>query len=623
MVETTLGGVERLEVSYLEGSLPEKRPTASEIQVVHRRGQTMIVFREPALATIPDFQTGQEVADYGTQLAQEYPGTTIRIWRSNQRIDRGGLATARLIGECELLSVWNDHYYQDDTGRQPPVRYRVRDNGPPLDWGTGLYAHHPVTAGPAYYAVSVAVAGEEDLDALTTANCTTEPVTETVGLGAPILQWIERPDPEQGWHYRRGRIARLIYTRWEPAPHSSTPNNPIDYLVVIPLEPRGDQPDREPEYRAWRVDPAPVGLHLHCWGGSCNGGYGWWYNAHRGAVLIASNQIPYDWWTGYHSSRGTRKTFGDGPVQPYTMDRTFGFLDWAAQQWKEAPEDVRDLWPRLDLKRVFTAGNSMGGSGAPMFAIRYADRIAWGLGWVGVHVPELSPQFANSYRGAYGPREKSITMPDGRTSPWDFYSDAWWLNQNVGTDTGMIIASNGKNDGGIGWQQAWQFARALQQTRRPHIFNWGMNGHGTRTIVGSNFELDVRTDQSLPAFTHCSLDDDIGNGDPQTGDATGQYNAHLRWKTEDIVDTVDRWEITVLLGDSAPQPACTVHITPRRCQRFRPPPGSQWAWTSTSVNDGMVQQQGDVTADRWGLVTIEEVHLTQTGCRISVAPLSR
>jgi hypothetical protein len=255
-VETTLGGVERLEVSYLEGSLPEKRPTASDIQVVHRRGQTMIVFREPALATIPDFQTGQEVADYRTQLAQEYPGTTIRIWRSNQRIDRGGLATARLIGECELLSVWNDHYYQDDTGRQPPVRYRVRDNGPPLDWGTGLYAHHPVTAGPAYYAVSVAVAGEEDLDALTTANCTTEPVTETVGLGAPILQWIERPDPEQGWHYRRGRIARLIYTRWEPAPHSSTPNNPIDYLVVIPLEPRGDQPDREPEYRAWRVDPA-------------------------------------------------------------------------------------------------------------------------------------------------------------------------------------------------------------------------------------------------------------------------------------------------------------------------------------------------------------------------------
>jgi len=39
---------------------------------------------------------------------------------------------------------------------------------------------------------------------------------------------------------------------------------------------------------------------LHCWGGSLNGGYGWWYQAEQGHLLLASNQVPYDWWTGYH-----------------------------------------------------------------------------------------------------------------------------------------------------------------------------------------------------------------------------------------------------------------------------------------------------------------------------------
>ena len=31
-----------------------------------------------------------------------------------------------------------------------------------------------------------------------------------------------------------------------------------------------------------------------------NVGYGWWYNAEQGAFLLAPNQDPYDWWTGYH-----------------------------------------------------------------------------------------------------------------------------------------------------------------------------------------------------------------------------------------------------------------------------------------------------------------------------------
>jgi len=644
-VVSTAAGVSRLEVSYV-GGRPRARdiPAAANVQAAHRKGQTLITFAEPRLEPFPEFRTGADVKAFVAAFGKKHPGLSFRIWRSAERITPDTIARARLVGECGFFTCWNATYHQHDTPKRPPVRYRVADLGEPLPWGTGVYAHNPAEAGKAYYAVTVAADGEEDFAKLA---ATAQPVGEVVGQGEPILQWIERPDPKKGWMYRRGQIARLIYTRWEAWPHSSVPNTPIDYLVAIPLEPRPATPGRELQYRAWRADPAPVGLHLHCWGGSLNGGYGWWYNAHRGAVLIASNQIPYDWWTGYHEALRTAKTFGDGHVVPFTMNRMLGFLDWAAKQHAEAPEKLRALWPRLDLTRAFAAGSSMGGSGAPMYAIRHGDRIAWCIAWVGVHVPELSPQFKSSYLNSYGPRDPAITMPDGKTSPWDYFSDVWWLRRNPKAETGFIIASNGKNDGGIGWPQAYQFARALQETRRPHIYNWGLAGHGTRTIIGSNFDLDIRTDQSLPAFTNCSLDDDIGTATPKSkeqieaekkkqqaevaagkrrhvrvapydGDPVGAYNAWLRWDTADIVDKPDTWEITVILLDAAPKDACTVDITPRRLQAFRTPKGAKFAYTVTDVKGGKELAKGETTADELGLLTLKRVPLVKGPNRVKI-----
>lgn len=667
-VVSTAAGVSHLEVSYVGGKPKAANiPAATGLKAAHRNGQTLLTFAEPKLEAIPEFKTGGDAKAFVAKFAKEHPGLAFRIWRSAEKITPDTIAKSRLVGECGLFSCWNATYHQDDTGKKPPVLYRVSDLGEPLAWGTGVYAHNPAEPGKAFYAVTVAVNGEEDFSQLA---ATADPVEEVVGLGDPILQWIEEPDPKDGWMYRRGKIARLIYTRWESWPDSSVPNSPIDYLVVLPLQPKPEKPGGEAEYNSFRVDPAPVGLHLHCWGGSLNGGYGWWYNAHRGAILIASNQIPYDWWTGYHEALRTAKSFGDGHVQPFTMNRTFAFLDWAAKQHQEggtlklpslrvssggipAPSpstgavEGGTLWPRLDLTRVFTAGNSMGASGAPMYAVRFGDRIAWGIGWVGIHVPELSPGFKGSYENSYGKRDPAITMPDGKTSPWDYFSDVWWLRQNPKAETGLIIASNGKNDGGIGWPQAHQFARTLQETRRPHITNWGLGGHGTRTIIGSNFELDLRTDQSLPAFTNCSLDSNVGTAtpkskeqmeaekkqqqdevaakkrtdvavDPFDGDSQGAYNAWLRWRTDDMVDTEAAWELTVILLDKAPKDTCTVDITPRRLQRLRTPKGAKFTYTVTDVKAGKELAKGEATADEFDLLTLKQIPLAKGENRVKI-----
>ncbi|MFO7900044.1 MAG: hypothetical protein R6V58_13410, partial [Planctomycetota bacterium] len=241
----------------------------------------------------------------------------------------------------------------------------------------------------------------------------------------------------------------------------------------------------------------------------------------------------------------------------------------------------------------------------------------------------------------------------GKTRAWDYFNDVWWLKNHVGEETGLVIASNGKSDGGIGWKQAYLFARALQETRRPHIYNWGPGGHGTRTIFGSNIPFDVRTDQTLPAFTNCTLDDDIGTGKmktkaeikaeretiiaeleeagkpvpkrvrvlPTDGDPSGAYNRYLRWGFDDIVDTEEAWEMTVFLTAGAPKPDCTVDLTPRRLQQFKTPKGSKFAYTVTDVQENKPLAQGTVTADKHDLITLRQIPVTKTRVRVKIVPV--
>ena len=187
----------------------------------------------------------------------------------------------------------------------------------------------------------------------------------------------------------------------------------------------------------------------------------------------------------------------------------------------------------------------------------------------------------------------------------------------------MICFSNGKNDGAIGWPQAAEFYRALRDTRRPHVFVWGQSGHGQRarlpiSLNDRSMPMDLRTDQSQPAFTGCSLDDDPGEGDPNDGDAEGQVNLYLYWETEDVVDQPDCWEMTVGLVEKAPQDTCTVDVTPRRVQEFKPIPGTKVKWTSTSISDGNPVQSGNAIVDELGLITLDEVMVTKGNNRLTI-----
>jgi len=515
-----------------------------------------------------------------------------RIYRAEKPI--ASLEGLKPIAEVPPLTGWNIDYYGDIRPEHKALRYVIEEGKGPVPPGTGIYAHNPQRAGDAWYAVTVSIHGKEN-KSLAPANSLATAVRETAGRGVPVLQRVEKP---KEWHFVQDPTL-YYYVRWESPPNCAVEGKPFDYVVAVPPKP---------------ASPAPVGIHLHCWGGSLNGGYGWWYGAEQGHILIASNQVPYDWWTGYHELywQGPLKkeSWQQGVVRPYSQTRLLAFLDWVATKWE------------VDLSRTHVAGSSMGGSGSPMLAIRFPERIAWATSWVGVHIPAKSPQFKSSYANVYGPSEWDVKFVDG-TPVWEHFNDAWYLRKHPEKEIGLIAFSNGKNDGAIGWPQAQQFYRALQDTRRPHVFVWGQGGHGQRaqlpvSLSDRTVAMDLRTDQSQPAFTGCSLDDNPGSGDPQDGDPKGQVNLYLLWKTDDVLDQGDRWEMTIGLIEKAPRNECTVNMTPRRVQQFKVKPGQQVKWTNTSLGENKVIQDGQATADEHGLITLERVRVTKGGNRLKI-----
>ncbi|SLM31773.1 exported hypothetical protein [Desulfamplus magnetovallimortis] len=591
-------------VNVVEENLTQVQ--ASNISLMHRDGQTFITFEEIVAIVDDENIYYDELYD----LVDSYPRSIeYRIYSSDEPITEEMIATLEPVGSVNILSGWNLELWGIGTYNKhaKAIRYVIEDNGAQLGLSQGLFVYNPPQPGLSWYAVTAVVEGVENRTVVENENMAVV-YNETVGQGTPVLQRVEFDDNFQ-WVYD---VELYLYTRWEAPPNSSVMGKPYDYLVGKPSN---------------MANPAPVGIHLHCWGGNLYGGYGWWNDAEDGALILASNQYPYDWWTGYHEkyydkSINSSSWADNGVVRPYSTTRMISFLDWM---------ETGGGW-NIDRSRTFTAGSSMGGSGTLMMAIRYPELFSWSRSWVGVHVPEKSPNFKSSYQGVFGKPEYGVLFesfdpdnPDNGTPVWDYYNDVWYLKNHVEKSIGFLSFCNGKNDNAIGWEQAVDFINALQETRQPHLFIWGQAGHSQRTYLPKNgserhMVIDVRVDQSLPAFTGCTLDDVYGNGDPNDGDASGQVNRYLYWETDDLSDTVDSWGISVALMDTAPEDNCKVDITPRRLQEFYVESGETVSFINIDSATNTIIESGEVTVDEFGLITILQTTISKTGNRIVITP---
>jgi hypothetical protein len=612
----------RLTVSFTGGTARRDLPRPAGLAARHRDGQTLLTWADVDPPTKTDAITIREWRELRKALAKK-PAVRYHVYRSDRPLSSATVAEAELVRRVGRLSCWNRPYYgvhgrYDKALDVKLFRYVVDEGKGPVPPGTAIAAYNPppVYENPdapeaerkekaqrAYYGVTAAVNGEEDFSKIAAVG----PVEETSGDGPFVLQ---RTLTDQTFQYVK-KVTLRYYVRWEGPPRCNRPGVPYDYLVAEP-----------PNLKK----PAPVQVSLHCWGGSLNGGYGGWHGGRSGALALSTNQIPYDWWVSYHEYLHTQKCWADGLCRDFTVKRVLGFLDWVKTRWA------------VDETRVFVKGGSMGGSGASMIAVRYPGRFAFGVSSVGVHNAADSNGFRGSYERSVGLVKHALKHESG-LNVWDYLSNSHLLRKDPGRDMPFLCFGNGKDDHGIGWEQALDFARACQETRQPHTFGWNLGGHTARLYWPG---MDIRLDQTLPAFSRCSLDDDPGTAtkrpEPKViqdgkwtrkdlfdGVSYGQLNAYLRWDAADVVDEKDAWAMTVYLskGDrrgrgKAPKDTCTVDVTPRRCRAFRPKPGDAFTWRNTAAGTGKVVQSGTVKADRWGLVTLKEVTVTKAKNRLRI-----
>ncbi len=573
------------------------------IKTFHNSGQTFIVFEEISKVDWAHSPTNRELYEAHQKINKAY-SIVYRIYKDDKPIT--SLKQLKPIRKIKAFSGWNTEIHGINTKNRDAeaITYVCNTADGPLKPYQGLAVISSEQAGDAYYAITVSV-NDKVFNTIKPAVNTTLKVSEKPDTAEPVLQkallnsyFAGIPDTNS-----------YFYTRWEPEKFSAIPDRPFDYLVVKPTT---------------NSKTAAAGLHLHCWDGNLASGYGPWTKQGKDSILVSSNMFPYDWWTGYQEKHydlnddfyaRRAQDYVGSVVRPYTTERLLSFVDWMQQsgQWQ------------FDLDKLFVSGYSMGGAGATMMAIRYPDNIAWCKGEAGVHNPNNSPEYKLAYERVYGQSDYQPLYEDG-TPAFDYYNDIWYLKKHRDKGLGLIIYSNGKNDDKVGWEQAVNFTKTLQETKQPHIFWWGQEGHQQPSKLPVNLSrdqmlLNLKVKQSLPAFTNCSLDDDYGDGDPLVGDKVGQVNGYLTWNPDTIVDETDRWQIELKLIKDAPRRSCTVDITARKLQKFKLVAGQELKYSIVRQSDQAVIGKGKIIVDNDGLFTIKSVIISKEPCKLSVESL--
>jgi hypothetical protein len=566
-------------------------------------GDTMISFNEVnSPLTNENTTCGQYNSAIDTlDLVQE---VRYRIYRSTVPVSAAAdVVHLEYVDEIKPLSCWNAQYYgmYNCNGTMIVPRYPL-DDLVIADPGTGIYVNRFKGTGQqtAYYYVSRAVNGAEDFSVISVNGNASQSVTESPGYGMVVLREVQTPESFQ---YVDNPTLNY-YVRWECPPTANVPSKPYDYLVA------------ESPASKNKEHPA-VNLALHCWGGSLNGGYGWWYRSEEGAIMVSSNQYPYDWWTAYNENLGTIKSLTGSTVKPFNQVRLLSFLyDFAIPEFNADPS------------RITLSGTSMGGSGASMWGIRSGHIFSNIISWVGVHIAEESPTFTGSYLGVYGgDRSRNCVysneglarfgyetiLKEDNVSPWDYWDNEHWLNAHRGVAIPWISYANGRNDNSIGWEQAYKNTLALMDTKRPFNFHWGMGGHSERALLLGTADdrycsLDFRKNQFMPAFSNCSHDTDLG-ASAGASPETGLINQYFMWNTATIEDSIHHIAFNTWLINSAPSDSCTTNISFWRVQNMLIKPGYRYNWESLNVSTGAVVQSGNAVADSMGLITIEGVRV--------------
>ena len=360
------------------------------------------------------------------------------------------------------------------------------------------------------------------------------------------------------------------------------------------------------------------------------------------------------YWWGYVDDASSNTS----PTAPnYTQRRVLHLVQW-----------VLRTFPGADPERVYVSGASMGGAGAATLGLLYARHFAFAETALGQMIPRNHrPDRLTQLEGLWGkvsenPSDGTALENGNSIGVWDRQDISRILRDMPEARDQFVFTKHGKDDSTIHFGAVTHnspltersYYESVQQEHVGHYAVWDEGGHTQADpVMGwywwddgfslvSDRECYLRRDRPFPAFTRASHDwdpgDGTGNGRRQwsdnsgyagieeiagdtgwSGDIAGVLNRFLRWDTSGIVDTWERFEISLFvvngMGNAPPQveyPSLgdrfdrmlpvLVDVTPRRLRLFRCVPGESVRWEFGGLM-GLV----DAAAD--GSVTVPQIPL--------------
>ncbi len=532
--------------------------TEAGLEVVHRDGQSFVTWAD---------------------RAEGAAGASIRyrVYRSKTPL----LSTADLE-EAELIGIalnnsarmfgWG---FNEEQRINPDLPMSVIDpGGDPLPLWSGLWVATSKEDGCAYYAVlATTIDGEPLEDVEPGMNATTEPIAERVAERIPIKVYDSNERPR---YVEQTRITGTPNLPLRVMLHpSNAQGGPVfggevgDYWLYFSDSSMGYQDGMPGVFSVQENHSGPPYLIMR----------------NRDTILHPNGRPLETHWFGYVSD-----TPGGRFAYPFTERRMDWMVSWVVDHY------------RVDPNRVYVFGGSMGAWGTMTYAFRRPERFA--------AVYPDRPRFRQRSLSNVTPRRddiRSLTLPDG--TPWLEHHDSIQFVRSHPGDLPFVGWNVGRRDGFATWEEQVDMVRALTDGRHGFAFAWNNGDHSSGRSPYSEvlrwypprlFSLN----QSYPAFTNSSIDDDIGNGDPEDGDLEGGINLGFLWTV--VEDSSERWVLEVsneLLGEGV----MTVDITPRRLQSFRPRSGASisYRWSAP----GAPEQLGSVLVDENSLITIESLEI--------------
>ncbi|MBA3647292.1 MAG: hypothetical protein H0W62_01885 [Chitinophagales bacterium] len=581
------------------GSCLVSASTVTNISAIYRNGQTFTTWTSPK----------------GTNLQYNVYRSTSKFTSSSQLSSSTFLGFVRDSSSKNIRRTSLDHQN---------VFFKIKDNGNPLSASQGLYVTTSVNGKSYYYAVTVTTLSDNKEDKTITigSNSLSTPVKEKVSDPLPVWQ--------DSIHWSTGDEVQMyvIFGNNQEAENMPAFNSKGSYGYNFYVLKRGAKSKyalfefyeglQENSIKGNGLSQFMNGTITDCY---IMGMDDW--------LPSSASNGDHTYWNGYHQSydfySGTNPVPSSGTIKTFSQRRYIYLLGWAK---KNLP---------LDTSKVYLVGVSAGGFGVLTTAMIIPDQIAAVYEAAGPFLvqPEGNDSKSQELTQMWGEASKDLSSDikypssENDIGIYELLDTRSMLHINKDYNLPPVYCVYGKNDKTILWNK-WTVGGfdSLETTRCGGVFFWDQRDHDGN---GANF-LDqettpdfysLQTTKLFPAFSNCSIDPNLGTGDPGSGANYGALNGYLGWKN-DITDENCKLSINVFIKDfyvggklSANQySTCKSDITFRRVQHFHPKNGDKITWTNYDVNNSVIES-GSFTY-KSGLITLKGITIKKSGNQVKL-----